>query len=368
MGDGQQQPPEPNIEVALPEGAPCGGGKPAPAAAAIPRTLVSLSLVTLGVLFLWLTLPVDLVIFAGVLLAICLRRAADDASRAFGLPVAGAIAAIVCAALAFFAFFGWFFAQQIASQVDQLSRQLPAAVQKVGEMIGPVLSQHFDFSKIQTSPIAIVEGFFGAATNVVEVIGGVVMMLFLGLYFAIEAELYTRGLLRLVPPARRGRAAEIMRETASAIWYWILGRFFAMAALGMLSGMGLWLIGVPAPVALGILAGILTFVPYLGAVVSAVPSVLMAAAVNVHLAIYVVVLYAALHAFEAYVLVPMVQRRIVHLPPALALSAQVLLGVLGGFLGVLLATPLLAVGIVIVRMAYVEDVLGDRAAEPVRSR
>lgn len=206
----------------------------------------------------------------------------------------------------------------------------------------------------------MLKNFFGVTTNVVEVVGGIAVIIFLGLYFAAEANLYTSGVLRLVRPAHRRRGAEILHETASAIWYWMLGRLFSMTVLGVLTGIGLWVIGVPLPVALGFLAGILTFVPHIGAVVSAIPSVLIAASVNLDIALYVILLYVGVHITEGYILVPLVQRRVVHLPPALILSAQIVLGVLAGFLGLLFATPLVAAALVIIWMVYVEDVLGDR--------
>jgi predicted PurR-regulated permease PerM len=260
---------------------------------------------------------------------------------------------------------GWFFSQAITSQADQLSQQLPAAAEKVGSMIGQsglgkTLMRHINTNDIQTSPTSIVQGFFGVAANVVEVVAAVVVVLFLALYFAAEAVRYARGLVRLVPPARRPRAAEILQEAASAIWYWMLGRVFSMVTLGVMTGLGLWLIGVPLPVALGFLAGIMTFIPYIGSIVSAIPSILIAASIDLSLAIYVIVLYVGVHLTEGYILVPLVQRRVVHLPPALTLSAQLILGVLAGFLGLLLATPLVAATLVIVRMAYVEDMLGDQ--------
>ena len=110
---------------------------------------------------------------------------------------------------------------------------------------------------------------------------------------------------------------------------------------------------------MGFLAGILTFVPYIGAFVSAVPCLLLAVSINLDLAVYVVLLYIVVHLIEGYIRVPLVQRRVVPLPPALTLSAQIILGVVAGFLGLLLATPLVAAAIVIIRMVYVEDVLGD---------
>lgn len=331
----------------------------------IARAVRTLAWVGVLLLFLWLTLKVDLVIFAGVLLAICVRRAADRVSELTGITVAGALAIVVLLVLGFLAGIGWFFSQAIASQIDQLSHQLPAAAEQFRTILsqsslGKALIEHLSPTSINPSLSTMVQNFFGVATNLVEVVGALVVIMFLAFYFAAEADLYTKGLLRLAPPAYRERGAEILNETAGAIWYWMLGRLVSMTTLGVLVATGLWIIGVPLPVALGFLAGILTFVPYIGAFVSAVPSLLLAVSVNLDLAVYVVLLYIVVHLIEGYILVPLVQRRVVHLPPALTLSAQIILGVVAGFLGLLLATPLVAAAIVIIRMVYVEDMLGDR--------
>jgi predicted PurR-regulated permease PerM len=333
----------------------------------IPRALAYLALVGLAVLFLWLTLRVDLVIFGGVLFAISLRRTAEAFGRLTGLPVGWSLLIIVLLIIAFFSAMGWFFSQAIASQIDQLSQQLPVAAEKVGNMIsqssiGKTLTQYVNTSNIQTSPTTMLQSFFGVATNVVEAVGGIVLLVFLALYFAAEAERYAGGLVQLVPPASRARAAEILRETASAIWYWMLGRLFSMTVLGVMTALGLWLLGVPLAIALGFLAGVMIFVPYMGSVASAIPSVIIAASINLTLAVYVIALYLGVHLVEGYILEPLVQRRAVHLPPALTLSAQVILGVLAGFIGLLFATPLVAAVLVMVRMIYVEDILGDRGS------
>jgi predicted PurR-regulated permease PerM len=310
---------------------------------------------------------VDLVIFGGVLFAISLRRAAEAFGRLTGLPVGWSLLIIVLLIIAFFSAMGWFFSQAIASQIDQLSQQLPVAAEKVGNMIsqssiGKTLTQYVNTSNIQTSPTTMLQSFFGVAANVVEVVGGIVLLVFLALYFAAEAERYAGGLVQLVPPASRARAAEILRETASAIWYWMLGRLFSMTVLGVMTALGLWLLGVPLAIALGFLAGVMIFVPYMGSVASAIPSVIIAASINLTLAVYVIALYLGVHLVEGYILEPLVQRRAVHLPPALTLSAQVILGVLAGFIGLLFATPLVAAVLVMVRMIYVEDILGDRGS------
>lgn len=336
------------------------------------RAIVGAALVAVGLLFLWLTVRIDLVIFAGILLAVFLRGLTERVCAYSGLSHGWALALVVLVIVAAAAGIGWFFSQAIASQIDQLSQQLPAALGKVEQQIeqlplGRSLVQHASPNSLAAgSGGGVVHSIFGIASNAAEFVAGIVVLLFVGLYLAAEPDVYVGGLLRLVPPARRPRAAEILGETAGALWYWMLGRLVSMSTLGTLTALGLWLLGVPLPFALGLLAGILTFVPYLGTVASAVPTLLLALAVDPKLAVYVVLLYTGIHVTEGYILVPLVQRRAAHLPPALTLSAQVVLGVLAGFLGLLLATPLTAAALVLVRMIYVEDVLDDRSAEATK--
>ena len=123
--------------------------------------------------------------------------------------------------------------------------------------------------------------------------------------------------------------------------------------------MGLWLIGVPQALALGIVAGLLDFIPNVGPILASVPGILAASAGTTQ-ALYALVLYIAIQTAENNLITPIVQRRAVDLPPALTMVALLVMGLLGGVLGLLLAVPLAAVLTVAVRMAYVEDVLGDR--------
>src|SRR5579875_630538 len=356
MGSGLQSSRKPDDEAAAPCGrAPAAAGPRGAAAAqnrpaggdrraiaAIAGALGAMVLVGLGILFLWLTFRVDLVIFAGLLLALVI-----------------VLTVLFCAGI------GWLFSQEIAGQIAQLSVQLPAALTTVARAIsrselGKIVLAHVNLGAFRTSPAAIAARIFGAAAKLAEVAGAAVVIVVIGIYAAAEAPLYTGGALRLVPPPRRPRAAAILHRAADAVWYWLLGRLLAMTLLGAMATAGLWLLGVPLPFALGFLVGLMSFVPYLGSVASALPCVLIAAAAGLALALYVILLFILIHMVEGYLLVPLVQRRLVHLPPALTLSAQLVLGAIAGIPGLVLATPLVAAALVLVRMIYVEDVLGDR--------
>jgi len=126
-----------------------------------------------------------------------------------------------------------------------------------------------------------------------------------------------------------------------------------------LTAIGLWIIGIPLAFTLGLLAGILNFVPNFGPWFAAIPAVLIAFMKSPQHALYVAVLYIVLQSVDGYILTPLVDRRSVELPPVLTITAQVLLGLAFGFVGILLASPLTAVAMILVKMLYVEDLLGD---------
>lgn len=199
-------------------------------------------------------------------------------------------------------------------------------------------------------------------SNTVTLIGGIVLTCFFGIYMAAEPGVYTRGLIALFPKRLRPRARQVLTYVADVLWHRILGRLFSMTVVGAFTTAGLWALGMPLPVALGILAGILTFVPYIGAVVSAVPSLTIALAADPRQAIYVALLYLAVHVLEGYILVPLVQRRASDLPPATTLAAQLILDTLSGIVGVTFATPPVAAVIPVIRMTYVKGISRGRPA------
>ena len=185
------------------------------------------------------------------------------------------------------------------------------------------------------------------------------MILVVGLYLAVDPSLYTGGALHLVPKRRRSRAGEVLAAMGHAVQRWLMGRITSMAVVGMLTGVGLWILGVPLALTLGFLAGLLSFIPNLGPILSVIPAVLVALLQSPTLALYVAVLYAGVQLVESYLITPLIQQKAVSLPPALLITVQILLGLWAGLLGLILATPLAVATIVAIEMLYVEDVLGD---------
>lgn len=157
-----------------------------------------------------------------------------------------------------------------------------------------------------------------------------------------------------MPASQRRRTAATLHALDHALRGWLTGTLVCMLIVGTATGVGLWLIGVPLAVALGLLAFMLEFIPYLGPILAAVPGVLMATSLGTTQALYALALYLGIQAVESYLLAPLVYQRAVHVPPALLISAQVIFGTLLGVLGVVFATPLTVCGMVLVQKLYLE--------------
>jgi len=214
------------------------------------------------------------------------------------------------------------------------------------------------------------EGGLTGAKKVVEIIGKVfsttlgfiantVVIFFIGLYLASNPAKYRTGLIRLFPKQRRERAGEIVDRLGYTLWRWLLGRLLSMAIVGVLMAVALMILGIPSPILLGLLGGLLTFVPNLGAILAIIPPAILGFAQGTSTGVAVLATYLGIQMIESYVITPLVQQRQIDLPPAMIIFAQVLLGVLTGFLGVAVATPIMAASVVLVQEIYVKDALGD---------
>src|SRR5690606_5156653 len=146
----------------------------------------------------------------------------------------------------------------------------------------------------------------------------------------------------LVPPQHRTRAKEVFDALDVTLHWWLIGRIVSMLIIGVCTSIGLWALDVPLPIALGMFAALLTFIPNIGPIISVILAILLTLQDGGMKVVYVVILYAVLQAVESYLVTPMMQRQMIAMPPALIIASQILLGVFSGVLGILLATPLIA--------------------------
>ncbi len=336
------------------------------------RVLFSVAVVTGVVLLLallWAAGNVLLLVFAGILLAALLTGMSEWLQRLTGLSHGWALAAVCIALLAVTAATLSFLTPSIASQIDELRESLPKSVERLRERADDyrwsreLLAQAPSGEDLLPERRDVLSGVTGVFSNTLGAVANIAIVLFLGLYLSVDPALYREGLVRLVPPARRDRARVVLLTVGYTLRWWLVGKLIDMAVVGVLTWLGLVLLGVPLALTLALLAALLTFIPNIGPVLAAVPAVLLALLEGPTQALYVVLLYLAVQTVESYLITPIVQQRTVSLPPALTITAQVLLGVLAGALGLLLATPLAAMALVLVKMLYVEDALEDRTIE-----
>ena len=332
--------------------------------------------IVLGVLLLasllWFAADVLLLLFGAVLLAALLRAAANGVVGLTGLGDGWALALVLLLGTGGLIALGWVLVPRVIGQipdlVDSLAITLDGLEQTLGlgELAQDVV-QDLDLADVLPSPAGILGGATGLISSTFGVLANVVIVSVIGIYLAADPELYLRGVQRLVPIGRREPARALLMELGRTLRWWMVGQLVSMTAVGLLSYAGLSLLGVPLALTLAVVAFFLTFIPFIGPLLSAIPVVLVALSEGPTTALYAFLLYSAIQLLEGYLLTPNVQRRSVALPPALTIAAQVLLGVLVGALGVILATPLAAAALVVVNRLYVEETLGDDRPAPTDS-
>lgn len=326
-----------------------------------------------GVL-LWHATQVLLLVFAGVLVAILLRDAGTQLRRL--LPVSQMISTALALVLVLVVLTvgGWLLAPHIGEQVMQLLRDLPAALQRLRDYLqnSPVLQY---VGRWLPDPEQLAKAIPSVAAQAGTLFSGVlgglvnfVIIFFVSVYFALQPGPYVNGIIKLLPQHRRQRGKEVLQELDETMTYWLRGKLVSMLVVGVTTGVGLYLIGVPLALALGLVAGLLDFIPYIGPILAAVPAVLIAFSQGPVEAFYVVLLFIGIQMMEGYLLLPLVERRSVSLPPALNITMQILLAVPFGLFGIAMAAPLTAMLIVLVEMLYVQDVLGDSVTLPTERK
>lgn len=310
-----------------------------------------------------------LLIFACILCAILLYKLSEIMARRLHMKRKWALSIVVLALAAIIGLGSWAMAPQISEQSTKLAEEIPAAAERLKSEVErhPLLKRVVaelpppeQIVKQMGNLVPNAGLFFG---GVIGALGNVVIILFVGIYFAASPHTYTTGFIRLIPKSKRSRAREVQQELGDTLASWLLGKGASMLIVGAATAIGLSLLGVPLALILGIIAGLLDFIPYLGPIMAGVPAVLLALSISPDLALYTVLLFIGIQLIEGYGLQPLIEAKAADMPPALVIVMQLIFGTLFGFAGVALATPLAAGLAVLVKMLYIEDVLGDRPAQ-----
>lgn len=340
------------------------------AALVVVATLVGLQL-------LWQARFLVLTTFLGVLLGLAASQGVDwiqtkvRIKRAFAAPI------VVFGTVALLVLVGAWAGPTLASQSQELRSKLPEAVTKLEvwlaanqprllDAIAPTLQDTADalpqpagapsrlLNALGEHSPRITSFAFGVLQSTILVFAAIVLVIFLAVYIATDPGVYRRGLLALVPDYRRARFGELLTLLSKTLKTWFATQLIAMLVIAVVITTTLALIGVRGALALGVLAGILEFIPNVGPTLSAIPAILMGFADSPRMALTVVGVYWVIQFLENNLLIPYLMKEQLDLPPALTLVTQVIMAYVFGFLGLFVAIPLLATVVVTVRMLWVE--------------
>lgn len=339
----------------------------------LPKTrahLVSSLLLVLAAAFLAFVALIELVrytalFFCSILVAVALAGVAERLRfrerlpHAVGLAVALALLVVIWAGLA------WWIGPQLVPQFEELTTQVPRGLSEawrwfessaLGQWLGTELS---DLGDAAPSPKAMLQStgqFVGAGFTA---LADLLILVIIAIFLAASPQRYVGGAVKLLPSRHRDRGEEVLTAMGGALRRWLLARAALMLLVAVLLGIGLLLLGVALALPLAILAGLFSFVPYVGPALAVIPALAVGLLQSPTHALYVAALYLGVQLLESYVVEPLVEARAISLPPALIIGAQVISAVWLGAIGVLIATPLLVVVVVAVQILYQRDVLGD---------
>lgn len=330
----------------------------------VRKTLIVLGL-GLMALLLWKLADVLLLAFGAVLVAILLHAASDALVRYLRVPERWSLTLASLVIFALFLAIMALFGTQVRSQFSSVVERLPFALDNFSKHlgIGPVSD---DLSEIVNNAPAggMAARLAGIGGAILDGLADFILVVIAGLYIAAAPRLYEQGFVKLFPIRHHERVESTLEASGKALRLWLTSQLIAMSCVAVLSAMAFWLIGLPSAIALGLIAGLADFIPFLGPILGALPAVLIAFSISGETALWTVLAVIVIQQLEGNVIFPLVARSVISIPPALALFAILIGSVLFGTLGLIFGFPLAVVTYVLVKKLYVRETLGERTEVP----
>jgi predicted PurR-regulated permease PerM len=312
-------------------------------------------------LFLWQAREAILLTFAAIVVALVLSTAAAPLQKRLGLPKSWALLVaglLIIGALALvFALVG----AQALAQIGELGQRLPEAVRAFEARFGIDL---VDEQASRSLGRDVLQRLSVWGPTVLGALSSLVLVVVGGAFLAADPRSYQDGLVKLFPVEQHRRVAETTEAVGGALQRWLLGQLLSMAIVGALMALGAWWIGLPAPLALGLFAALVEFVPIVGPVLGALPPLLLALSQGGDALLWTLALVLAIQQIESNLITPILQRHMLELPPALLLFSVLAFGLVFGALGVILAAPLTVVAFVAAKKLWVRETLGEATDVP----
>ncbi len=305
-----------------------------------------------------------LLIFAGVFFAVLLNYSAVFITQKLKLNYKISVALVLLFIILIIAGLIMTIGPAINTQVREMIDALPKTFNNVKDKIEATSLGKKIFAELPDNPGDFIKNnndvvftIMGSFATTVGAFFNLFVIMVTGIFLALNPSIYKKGFIRLFPISFRARLEEVMDKTSHSLSLWMMAKLISMAVVGISTFIGLQILGVPMPYALALIAALFSFIPNVGPFLSGVPAVLIALLEGFDKALYVVILYSVIQIIESYLITPLIEKKMVALPPALTILWLVLMGLLTGIIGVILAAPILAVLIIIVEEFYVKDYL-----------
>jgi predicted PurR-regulated permease PerM len=312
--------------------------------------------------------------FAGLLLAIVLSAFAGVVAERTPLPYAWALTLVVVLLLGVLGAATWLLGSQIAAEADEFSRMVPQVAADVESFLqqyawGQWLLEQANGGGGGGNGGDEDSGGGTGSTAALAALGKLsdfftylLVAVFVGLFAAAKPQFYVDGVVSLTPIRHRDRMRELLGELGHTLRWWLIGQGAAMVLIGVSTALVLWAFGIRLAAVVGLIVGLLGFIPYLGPIVGVLPVAMVAGTEGATTLLWVLLAYTAVQMLEGYVATPLILERTVYLPPVFTIILQILLGVVLGVKGIVMATPVAAVILVLSRF-YRRDFLGDRTVD-----
>lgn len=331
----------------------------------VSRVLVVAAVATL--LFMaWKVRSAFLLVLAAVVAGVLLDAGARPVkrwtglSRSWALTIVGGVLAVALALVV------WLAGSQLQSQFSALINQLPQGLQTIEQRLGlPVIgTDPTQEGGVQGHLRELLQRLASVGLTVASALGSLVLVVIGAFFLAANPDLYRRGVVKLFPKHRHRMVDETLGDCGTGLRLWLLAELIAMAIVGVLAGLGTWLIGLEAPLVLGLFAGLTEFIPILGPIIGAIPALILAVTHGAMTFVWTLLLFVAIQQLESNVITPLLQQKMVTIPPALLIFTIAAFGLLFGTLGVIVAAPLTVILYIAVKKLYVREALDEPTPLP----
>lgn len=334
-------------------------------AGAIVRVSAIVLAVVIFAILAWQLMHVLLLLFAAVLFAVILRSIAALFGRIPGVGEGLSLFFAVVLLAALVGGFVFLLGSQLQAQVITLVEKMPQFIADIGERLGIDNLQERLMQRAESfSRTGLIGRMGGYTSSVLNGTTSFVLVLAAGIYLAARPQHYRHGTILLLPGQWAGEARRLFNNIGHALRLWLLAKLATMVFLGLFITAGYYLIGLPSALALGVLAGVLAFVPIVGVLLALLPALMVALAEGSSMALWVLAIFGFAQILEEYLILPLAQHKAVKLPPVVTIFAIVAFGTLFGPLGIVLGTPLAVLFYVAINQLYIRGALGKDTEVP----